>query len=179
MFLAIAAAVAIFIINGNRWSAREESFEEIPIHLDSETRERISREYAKIKILCPVMIAFGVVLIILGAGAFTVIEVPIPLFLNIIGFSVFLFIISGTYSSAYDILLGKGDYAHKVTSKAAERIIGTIAAVYWPVVTAVYLFGSFISGAWHISWVIWPVAGVLFGAIAGGVSVWYTTKEKD
>ena len=39
------------------------------------------------------------------------------------------------------------------------------------VVTAVYVGYSLWSQAWNISWIIWPVAGILFGAIAGFVSL--------
>jgi hypothetical protein len=176
MFLAIAVAVGIFIINGSRLSEYE-AFEETAIRLDTETYGRIADEYAKNKMFSTVLVAFGVVLIILTAGAFTAVEVPIPLFLNVIGFSVFLFVIAASYNPAYEILLGKGDYVNKTANNVIGRIIGTIAAVYWPIATVIYLTWSFAAGAWAISWVIWPVAGILFGAISGGISVWYSEKE--
>lgn len=40
-----------------------------------------------------------------------------------------------------------------------------IAAAYWPVVVAVFLAWSFIGNAWGISWLIWPIAGILYGAL--------------
>lgn len=40
-----------------------------------------------------------------------------------------------------------------------------VASVYWMVITAGFLAYSFITGDWGRSWIIWPVAGVLFGAI--------------
>lgn len=43
--------------------------------------------------------------------------------------------------------------------------IRAVAAVYWPLVTAIYLGWSFISGAWGITWVVWPVAGVLYAGL--------------
>ncbi|MFD1712905.1 permease prefix domain 1-containing protein [Amnibacterium flavum] len=49
-------------------------------------------------------------------------------------------------------------------------IVGVIAAFYWPLLTAIFLAWSFIGSAWHISWIVWPVGAVLFGAIAGGIS---------
>jgi hypothetical protein len=49
-----------------------------------------------------------------------------------------------------------------------RRIVGVIAAFYWPLVTAIFLAWSFIGSAWGTSWIIWPVAAVLFGAIAAG-----------
>lgn len=54
---------------------------------------------------------------------------------------------------------------------SGERsIVGVIASLYWPLLTAVYLAWSFIGNAWGISWVLWPIGAVLFGAISAGAS---------
>ena len=37
--------------------------------------------------------------------------------------------------------------------------------MYWPLAAAVYLGWSFLGDAWERSWVMWPIAGVLFAAI--------------
>lgn len=34
-------------------------------------------------------------------------------------------------------------------------------SVYWSAVTAGYLLWSFLTGAWHFTWLIWPLAGIL------------------
>lgn len=44
-------------------------------------------------------------------------------------------------------------------------VIRVIAAVYWPLAAAIYLAWSFGTGDWQISWIIWPVAGVLYAAL--------------
>jgi len=43
--------------------------------------------------------------------------------------------------------------------------IRVVAAMYWPVTTAVYLAWSFLSGDWGITWVVWPIAGVLYAGL--------------
>lgn len=43
--------------------------------------------------------------------------------------------------------------------------IRAIAAIYWPVMAAIYLAWSFLSGDWGITWVLWPVAGVLYAGL--------------
>lgn len=48
------------------------------------------------------------------------------------------------------------------SSPLANAVLGA----YWPLVTAGYLAWSFLGGAWGTSWVIWPIAGVLFAALA-------------
>ena len=35
----------------------------------------------------------------------------------------------------------------------------------WMLITAGYLAWSFITMKWAITWIIWPIAGVLFGAL--------------
>ena len=37
----------------------------------------------------------------------------------------------------------------------------TIVEIYWPVVTCIYLIVSFITFNWGLTWIIWPIAGVL------------------
>jgi asparagine N-glycosylation enzyme membrane subunit Stt3 len=44
-------------------------------------------------------------------------------------------------------------------------VIGAIATVYWLLVVAAFLAYSFFSNDWQNSWIIWPVAGVLFAAL--------------
>lgn len=48
-------------------------------------------------------------------------------------------------------------------------IVGVIAAIYWPLLTAIFLAWSFIGNAWDRSWIVWPIGAVLFGAIAAGL----------
>lgn len=43
--------------------------------------------------------------------------------------------------------------------------IGVVASAYWPVVTAIFLAWGFLADAWDRCWIVWPVAGVLFGAL--------------
>jgi hypothetical protein len=80
-----------------------------------------------------------------------------------VGVAVALFVFAGVRTGSYDRLLQQGDYSVAVKSDhTAQRI----AAIYWPVVTAVYLAYSFITNDWQRSWIVWPVAGVLFGGIS-------------
>ncbi|MBM6980095.1 MAG: hypothetical protein I3J03_10340 [Actinomyces succiniciruminis] len=46
--------------------------------------------------------------------------------------------------------------------------IEAIAGPYWIGCVVIFLAWSFISSDWGITWMLWPIAGVLFGAIAAG-----------
>lgn len=66
-------------------------------------------------------------------------------------------------------LLQEGDYT--VEAKARNKAAETISGVYWTLVTAGYLAWSFWTDAWDRTWIVWPVAGVLFCAVMGIVSI--------
>ncbi len=66
---------------------------------------------------------------------------------------------------SFDKLLQENDYT--LESKKSNAFIEKISGVYWSVVIAGYLGWSFLSGRWDITWMVWPVAGVLFGAVSG------------
>lgn len=64
--------------------------------------------------------------------------------------------------------IGSGDSAE--ASDDESSIVSVIASIYWPLLTAAFLAWSFIGNAWSISWIVWPIGAVLFGAIAAGAS---------
>jgi len=186
LFLAIATAVVIFIVNGISMN-RYEVYQKNTLRLDLQTRAELEQRHARFMPRFTAQIAAGVAMILLAVGALVLVHgvaslenetLPSAFLLFLIGLAVFLFITAGMTKSAFDILLGKGEYANKVKNTKAERIIGTVASVYWPFVVALYLLWSFLSSDWRITWVIWPVAGVLFGALSGGIGAWFGTKGK-
>ena len=65
---------------------------------------------------------------------------------------------------SYQMLLEEEDYSRQ--NKENKKRYGYISGIYWSLVTAAYLAWSFIGNSWHTSWIIWPIAGVLFGVIA-------------
>ncbi len=64
---------------------------------------------------------------------------------------------------SYQMLLEEEDYSRE--SKENSRTYGYINSAYWCLITAAYMAWSFIGDHWRISWVIWPIAGVVFGAV--------------
>ncbi|MCQ2554714.1 MAG: helix-turn-helix domain-containing protein [Clostridia bacterium] len=77
--------------------------------------------------------------------------------------------------SSYDILLQEGDYTQ--SEKKARKKIDAVSGAYWCLVTAGYLGWSFWTMKWNITWIVWPVAGVLFAAIASITSAIVKTDE--
>ena len=60
-------------------------------------------------------------------------------------------------------LLKEGEYDPVEKKKSSFK--ETVGAIYWVVATAIFLGWSFITNDWHQSWIVWPIAGVLFVAV--------------
>lgn len=83
--------------------------------------------------------------------------------LTIISVAVNLFVRAGMVMNSYKCLLQEGDYT--VSKKKNSPVTERIAAIYWLLATALYLGISFYRNSWDKSWIIWPVAGVLFAVV--------------
>ena len=58
-----------------------------------------------------------------------------------------------------------------INERKRSRKIEPFGGIYWCTVTAVYLGWSFWSSRWDFTWIIWPVAGVLFAALSALLKV--------
>lgn len=187
LLLMVAAAVAIFIF----WNTRLERYE----YLEKENFDLeygvagMAREGLEaVTPGCTRRIIAGVTLCILSAvplflaAVFTENElallVCVDVLLVLVAAAVYLFVTAGMRREMYQKLLQEGEYTAR--NKGLNKLIEKVGAIYWPLVLAIYLWWSFSgftyvegigierTGAnWGVSWVIWPVAGVIFGAIAG------------
>ena len=63
-------------------------------------------------------------------------------------------------------------------NKAVKSGTSCFSGIYWCAVTALYLGISFYYDNWDISWIVWPVAGVLFAAIYQLLAAILKTKLK-
>lgn len=174
----VAFAVVLFILNGMRLG-RYEYLEKEPITLESGIREIVTQKKQNYEERFYHRIAAGVVLCILSvvplilAGCFTDNDFyavcGVCVLLAFVAMGVGILIPAGMVWSSYEKLLEEGEYSADQKEKG-KRIEG-FAGIYWCVITAIYLAYSFYTKDWQMSWIIWPVAGVLFGAIAGIIRV--------
>ena len=116
---------------------------------------------------------------------------PIPLLVGAFGGNLFLiigllcatmllagigascFIVVGVqYASMQKIL--KRDEFHP-DQKEKNKQEETLSSVYWLLTTALYLTVSFLTGRWGQTWIIWPIAAVLYAAI---LSIYHLVFKK-
>ena len=66
-------------------------------------------------------------------------------------------------------LLREGEYA--LAKKQQNRILSAVTTAFWLLIVAAFLCWNFIFGGWDISWVLFPVGGVVYGIIYALCSV--------
>lgn len=183
LFVLAAIAVAIFIYVGSKNSPYEflekESFE-LAYGVAGMVREKqkaFRDSYVKGNITGTCLCILSPLVLLLGA--FTVNAMVTVSFLAamlvIIGIAVGIFITVGVQWASMERLLREGEFSPKESSKS--RLSGTISSVYWLLATAIYLVWSFVTNNWHITWILWPIAGILHVAVMAIVNL-LTEKEK-
>lgn len=182
LLIFIANAVTLFILSSSKTSAFEFLENEIfetsygVTGMVKERKEEYRESYTK-------NIAIGVCFCVLSlVPLFAAIIISeddlfmvsmVAVMLALIGIGVNFIVKTCIIWESFDKLLQEGEYSRK---KKKEKIASSkVNTIYWSVVTAGYLAYSFISYKWHFSWIIWPVAAVLYPAV---ISVFASHKDK-
>ena len=171
LLVMVAAAVGMFIYTGHQ--AEPFAFlEKEPFETEYGVRGMVQeKQKAFRKTTLPFTITACCLLILspipLFIAAFSTAENSNMLVLLFLGITillaaigVFVLIWTGVQNAAMEKLLEEGDYSRK--NKENGDKMGAISTCYWLIATAVFLTWSFLGNAWDISWVVWPVAGVLY-----------------
>ncbi len=181
LLLMIAAAVAIFMyceIKTEQYSYLEKNRIETEygvIGMVKEEKSRFQGTYITCNIIgtCFCILA---VTPLFAVVAFTeddfLLSLSVGVLLFLVAVGVFVFVLAGVRWESMQKLLQEGDFT--AVKKKSEAAFEPVAKSYWLIVTAMYLGYSFVTHAWEISWIIWPVAGVLFAAL----KVIYTSAAK-
>ncbi|MEW6989563.1 helix-turn-helix domain-containing protein [Colwelliaceae bacterium 6441] len=70
-----------------------------------------------------------------------------------------------TQYDAYNHILK--DHTIETEKSRRTKRVEKLAAFYWPLLTAIFLGWSLWTMDWAVTWIIWPVGAVLFGALVG------------
>ena len=174
LFVMVAIAVGLFIHSGSKTEKYEYLEKEIfeteygVTGMVKEKKEAMSHTYTRNNIIATSLCILAVVPLFscaiideenepLMVGAFC-------LLLVIVGVAVVIFVRGGIMWESYSKLLQEGEYSK--VKKAGSPLVELISTVYWLVITAAYLGISLFTMDWHITWIIWVIAGVLYPAVA-------------
>ena len=174
LILFVAAAVALFIANGMKTNSFE-YLEKEPIELaygvegmvkerQNKLRDKHIRDCVVGVCLC-VLSALPVLIFSFLEKADGEVLFGVCLTLLFVAAGVNILIRTGITWGSTEILLQQDDYT--VEKKMMEKKLNPIATIYWCVMVAAYLGWSFYTFEWHRTWIIWPVAAVLFGIFEG------------
>lgn len=174
LLMIAAVAVVIFVLCG---------FRNAPFEFLS--KEPFEREYGVIGMVKEKQRAYRSTYVRLNViGTCLCVLSPIPLFAGIViendendffmvvmltltmlvaGIGVVCFIIGNVREEAFKLLLKEGEFSP--FEKKNNRMREAVSSVYWMSVTAIYLAWSFVTNDWEFTWIVWPVAGILFSAV--------------
>lgn len=172
-FVMISFAVAFFIFSGLQ--LQKYDYLKKPFNLDSNVKSYVLGKKERFQTFFILQIIVGVMLCILSPLTIITLHyvnntneryygVGIFLLLTLIAIAVFLFIHAGSIMSSYKELLQEEEYSRQ--HKENTKFIDAVASIVWPIITAGYLLWSFLTGDWGFTWIVWPVAGILFGAFS-------------
>ena len=173
LFALVGCAVALFVSCGLRdkpYEYLEHETIDTLYGVDGmvrERRERFQPEFMRhliMGILLCVLAVIPVLLAMIFAEEEGILQIgAVCMLLIMVALGVFLIVRAAILWDSFRQLLEEGDYTR--ASKAEEKKYGWFSSCYWLLVTAGFLGYSFITDGWDRSWIIWPVAGVAFGAI--------------
>ncbi len=171
LLLTVAIAVAIFIFCGSK-NAPYDFIDKEPFETEygvtgmvKEKQKAYRSTHTRCNVIGVSLCVLSPVPLFIGAFAgnefHTVIMLTVTMLL--VGIGVVFLTVSGVRWASMQKLLKEGEFAPEEIRK--NRVRETIAGVYWLTATAIYLGWSFLTNAWDITWVVWPVAGILFAAV--------------
>lgn len=182
LLIFIANAVTLFILSSSKTSAFEflenEIFETsygvtgMVKERKEDYREAYTKNIATGVCFCVLSLVPLFAAIIISEDDLFIVSM-VAVMLALIGIGVNFIVKTCIIWESFDKLLQEGEYSKR---KKKEKIASSkVNTIYWSVVTAGYLAYSFVSYKWHFSWIIWPVAAVLYPAV---ISLFASHKDK-
>ena len=170
LLVVVAVAVALFIkeaMRGKKYEFLESDNIDTEYGVSGMAKERrdaYAEKHSRLLIIGIMLcILCAIPLMALGAMRYSNNTDLLPLagvatLLAVCAAGVKLIVLTCCRQGGFDKLLEEGDYT-RLNKKA-----GKFDGIYWAIAVAVYLAWSFTTQDWDITWIVWPIAGVLFAA---------------
>lgn len=174
VLLAMVAISLIYFIPAamafSKWEWLEKEIFDTEYGVDGMVRsksEKFKSRFIRAITTGSVLVFVGVIAICIGAAIDENNEALLmsltSVLLACVALAAFMIVRAGIISDGFSKLLQEGDYSKEEKS---NTLLQTITPLYWMVATAVYLGWSFLADSWHISWIVWVIAGLLYGGLS-------------
>lgn len=171
LLLIVAAAVALFVLCGFKNSPYE-FLDQEPFTTEYGVKGMVKEQqkayrpaYAVSNTIATAICVLAPIPLLIGSflkDEFTmVVLLCVTILFAAVG--VAIFILAGVPWAGMQRLLKDGEFSP--AEKKKNKITGTVSTIYWMTTVAIYLVLSFITGNWKTSWIVWPVAGLLYAAV--------------
>ena len=180
----VTVAVVIFVYCGFRnapYAYLDKEVFETEYGVKGMVREKqkaYRNAYVRSNMICVGICVLSPVALFVGAFSgdefFTVLMLTVTLLA--VGVGVIFFITAGVRWASMQKLLREGDFSDR--EKKRSGLKESVGTIYWLLAVAIYLGWSFATDNWTISWIVWPIAGVLFAAVMQICSLWADREDK-
>lgn len=174
LFILVAIAVFLFITSSSKlkkFEFLEKEIFETAYGVTGMVKEK-QKEYAETHTR---RLSLGVMLCILSVIPLISLSIifedieyiatsSVSLLLLIVSVGVNLIVRTCIIEGGFQKLLQENDYSAK--QKSEKTFLSPFETIYWIVVLAGYLTWSFVTNRWDLTWIVWPIAGVLYVVLA-------------
>lgn len=180
--IAIGIAVTLFIVFGLKFS-RYKFIEEGEFRISPQKKKDLEARHKELSNKFAFSIAFSVLLIFAGVTSTIILtnktteDVAAISLLTLVGIAVYNIIRSTFYVKPFDKLLKRDQtFKDRKTDKKVGIVLGAVAGLVFPLAAALYLLLSFTTDRWDITWIIYPIVAICYGAFA---SFYVLMKKKN
>ena len=179
LFIVLAISISFYILASSAMDEYKFIYEE-DCSIDAAEREYLNNKRREFSNKYAVLLSIGISLCILSIvppialDDYGILEDLSAAFLFIfVGAGVFMITYANTIKNSYEQILcintKRASKNHKNgrngNAKYSNKTVAVIMSVYWQTITCIYLVISFMTGSWHLTWLIWPIAGVVCGLL--------------
>lgn len=173
----IAIGVAFFIVAGMAFTKVNKTLDDRPIprniaQMVAELKNNFSRSFALSITLGVLTIIFSVGFVFLG-DYMGITDAGVSMMLLGVGFGVTLLVYGGVVQGSFEkltngrIFVADEDSPGPRARQASNLppLIKFINGFYWPLILVLFFVGGFVFDAWAISWLVFPIGGILQSSI--------------
>lgn len=171
-FVFVIVAVMIFVVMGMQ---NERFRQRNPVIQDFYTEEEKERAYQKFTVRIAVgvgTILIGLLFVIIGDEMAEEVkeEFISGIFMLMVTAGASVLAYAGMQKTKYDIKNYNKEANPSPERKKRDELKGKICGCIMLIATIIFLIWSFSTGAWRITWIVYPVAGICCGIVAVALS---------